>query len=137
MAFGTFHLVLCLTSFSTLFQVQSIVNIANGTFSLLDQLSPTLRAVSRTLAGMAHTFDKAEFCHCLLCLCAVVKRNTTAGLGESVPLLSSVTSLTDQANNLNNTASSVDSLVASGTNAVAQIQKKGIGVSLCISMYLA
>ena len=39
--------------FCLLIQVQSIVNIANSTFTLLEKLSPSLRAVSTAAVGKA------------------------------------------------------------------------------------
>jgi len=52
----------------------------------------------------------------------------TTGLGETIPLLNGVTSLTNEASSLNSTAASINSLVTSGTHTVSQIESKGIGV---------
>jgi len=52
----------------------------------------------------------------------------TTGLGETIPLLNGVTSLTNEASSLNSTAASITSLVTSGTHTVSQIESKGIGV---------
>lgn len=56
----------------------------------------------------------------------------TAGLGESIPLLNGVASLTSEATSLNSTAASITSLVASGTHTVSEIESKGIGVSMLL-----
>lgn len=50
------------------------------------------------------------------------------GLGETIPLLNGVTSLTNEATSLNTTAASINSLVTSGTHTVSQIESKGVGV---------
>ena len=63
-----------------------------------------------------------------------LKLVTTAGLGQAVPILNGVTSLTDQASSLNTTAANINSLVASGTHVVAQVQSKGIEVSFTFSL---
>ena len=60
----------------------------------------------------------------------------TAGLGESIPLLNGVASLTSEASSLNSTAASIKSLVASGTHTVSEIESKGIGVSMLPARFL-
>ena len=58
---------------------------------------------------------------------------TAAGLGETIPLLNGVSSITDEATSLNTTAANINSLVASGNHVVAQVQSKGIEVSFLSS----
>ncbi|KAL3132610.1 hypothetical protein ABBQ32_009139 [Trebouxia sp. C0010 RCD-2024] len=79
--------------------VQSIVNIASNTVSLLEKLSPSLRAVAKAASGIANL----------------------------VPLLNNIVSVEDEATNLNNKASDVDILVTSANSSVTQIQTKGVG----------
>lgn len=137
-------LYLCLP----LSQVQSIVDIANSAFSLLQKLSASLRATSKTAVGTPTylPWGASVFavicCHVWICCPVCIVRMplglsaqhqhsdcaVCTGIADLVPFLSGVTSIDDQAANLNNTASDVDRLVASGTNSVAQIQTKGIGV---------
>lgn len=54
----------------------------------------------------------------------------SVGLGETIPFLSGISDLSSEATSLNNTAATLTRDAQSGRNAVAQINRQGVDVSM-------